>query len=117
MHEKSLVQSLLTQVEQLRVQNDATTVDRVTVEIGPLSGVEPDLVQTAFDEVAPERFASPPMLDIRLVRMQIRCRTCRHEAAVEGVTLKCPECESTKVQIIRGDEFRLIDVSMQVPVP
>jgi hydrogenase nickel incorporation protein HypA/HybF len=73
-------------------------------------------VQSAFNELAPEQFDAPLVLDIRLIRMQIRCRSCRHVAAVEGITLKCPECGSSKVQIIRGDEFRLIDVSMQVPV-
>ena len=116
MHEKSLVQSLLTQVEQLRVQNAATSVHRVTVEIGPLSGVEPELVQSAFNELAPQQFDTPLVLDICLIRMQIRCRSCRRVAAVEGITLQCPECGSSKVQIIRGDEFRLINVSMQVPV-
>ena len=116
MHEKSLVQSLLNQVEQLRMQNNATSVGRVTVEVGPLSGVEPELIRSAFDELASTQFESPPALDIRLIRMQIRCRSCRHETEVEGMTLQCPECASIKVQIVRGDEFRLIDISMQVPV-
>ena len=116
MHEKSLVKSLLTQVEQLRVDNHATYVDRVTVEVGPLSGVEPELIRSAFDEVASEQFEVAPVLDIRLIQLQIRCRSCLHEASVEGLTLQCPECKSSKVQVIRGDEFRLIDVSIQVHV-
>lgn len=116
MHEKSLVRSLLKQVDQLRIENKALSVGLVTVELGPLSGVEPQLIHTAFEELVTEYFDDQPTLKIRLVPLQIRCRSCHHESAVEGITLECPKCASTKIQIIRGDEFRLLDVSMQVSV-
>lgn len=114
MHEQSLVRSLLKQVDQLRIDNDAISVGMVTVELGPLSGVEPELIAVAFRELVSDYFDEQPTLNIRLVPLQVRCRSCRHESAVENITLECPECSSTKVQIIRGDEFRLLDVSMQV---
>ncbi len=116
MHEKSLVRSLLKQVDELRIENNALSVALITVELGPLSGVEPQLIQVAFGELVAEYFDEQPTLDIRLVPLQIRCRSCRHESAVDGITLECPECSSTKVQVIRGDEFRLLDISMQVSV-
>jgi len=116
MHERSLVHSLLTQVKQLSNQHDAETVDSVTVEIGPLSGVEAELVREAFDELAAEHFTNCPLLHIDLVPLQIRCRSCGRESSVSELSLKCPECASSRVHIVRGDEFRLIDVAMQVPV-
>lgn len=115
MHEKSLVRSLLKQVEHIRKQNKAVSVDRITVEIGPLSGAEAELVQSAFDELAPQQFADRPVLDIQNVKLQIRCRECLQESAISGITFHCPDCQSSRVQVVRGDEFRLIDVSMQVP--
>ncbi len=116
MHERSLVQSLLMQVERLRAEHDAVAVDMVKVEIGPLSGVEPQLVQQAFDELVTERFSPVPSLEIRMVPLQIRCRSCGRESSVRGLSLKCPECASSRVHVVRGDEFRLIDVDLQVPV-
>ncbi len=116
MHERSLVHSLLKQVKQFSDQHEAESVDAVTVEIGPLSGVEAELVREAFEELASEHFTSCPLLHIDAVPLQVRCRSCGRASSVSGMSLKCPECASSRVHIIRGDEFRLIDVAMQVPV-
>lgn len=116
MHERSLVQSLLTQVEQLCQQHDALSVETITVEIGPLSGVESELVRLAFDELVSEYFDNSPQLHIDTIRLRLRCRSCGRESSVDGVSLKCPECASVRVHIVRGDQIRLIDVAMQVPV-
>lgn len=116
MHEKSLVRSLLKQIEQIRVDNDAVCVDVVAVELGPLSGVEAELIASAFDEFVGEYFDPPPGLDIRIVPLRLCCQSCLRESAVDGLSLQCPECASTDVRVIRGDEFRLLDVSLQVPI-
>ena len=49
MHEYSVVQSLLESCEEHARVNEASKVTKVVVKIGVLSGVEPDLLQTAFD--------------------------------------------------------------------
>ena len=116
MHEKSLVRSLLKQVKAIGMDNGAVQVDAVTVELGPLSGAEPELVAAAYDELVTEYFEVIPQLDVHTVPLQLRCRFCLRESAADGLSLVCPVCTSLDVQIIRGDEFRLIDVSLQVPV-
>lgn len=114
MHERSLVRSLLNQVERLRLEHHALSVDVVTVELGPLSGVEPELIRSAFEQLAPLQFTSTPRLDVQLIDLTIRCRKCKVEAAVPQITFQCPACFSSRVQVIRGDQFRLIDVSLQI---
>ena len=47
MHEESLVRSLLEQVRRLVREHAAETVERIEVEVGPLSGVELDLLRSA----------------------------------------------------------------------
>lgn len=49
MHEYSIVQALLDQCEHYAKENDAEIVTKVTVKIGKFSGVEPYLLETAFD--------------------------------------------------------------------
>ena len=49
MHEYSVVQSLLESCEEHARVNEASKVTKVVVKIGVLSGVEPDLLKTAFD--------------------------------------------------------------------
>ena len=50
MHEYSIVQSLLESCEEHAKSNDAKKVTKVVVKIGVLSGVEPELLQTAFED-------------------------------------------------------------------
>ena len=52
MHEASLVESLLEQVQTLVSEHGGGDVEVVEVEIGPLSGVEPELVDLAFQRLA-----------------------------------------------------------------
>jgi hypothetical protein len=47
-HEYSIVQSLLERVESEARQHEATAVHRIHLRIGELSGVEIDLLDTAF---------------------------------------------------------------------
>ena len=48
MHELSVCQGLLDQVAGIARQNQATGVKLIRLRIGPLSGVEPQLLEQAF---------------------------------------------------------------------
>ena len=62
MHEHSLVHALLEQVERLAGEQGAGEVEEVRVQLGPLSGVEPLLVKTAFEMLAPATIAGQALL-------------------------------------------------------
>ena len=49
MHEYSIVQALLERVEAEAAARGAVAVERVVVQIGELSGVEIELLATAYD--------------------------------------------------------------------
>lgn len=51
MHEYSLAQALVERVEREALARGATAVYRVTVRIGPLAGVEPELLVTAYGQL------------------------------------------------------------------
>ena len=48
MHELSVCQGLIRQVEQIAAQNEARAVGKILLKVGALSGVEPDLLKHAF---------------------------------------------------------------------
>ncbi|MEZ6061336.1 MAG: hydrogenase maturation nickel metallochaperone HypA [Planctomycetaceae bacterium] len=108
----SLVRSLLTQVEQLRLQHGAATVTRIEVELGPLSGVEPLLVSDAFERLVPATNSPGAELAIREVPLGGICRDCGNDFVVESFRFECPGCGSRSVQVSRGDEFRLLNVTL-----
>jgi len=49
MHEFSIVQSLLNLIEENARKNSAKSVSKVVVKIGKMSGVEPHLLEIAFN--------------------------------------------------------------------
>ena len=52
MHELSLVQGLLSQLQTLAQQHSAISISRVRVEVGPFAGIVIDSFQFAFDILA-----------------------------------------------------------------
>ena len=77
MHEESLMRSLLKQVEQLAQQHQAISVEEIEVEIGPLSGVEPLLLSSAFDRLKDDApICANAVLEIKTVDLLVKCRDC-----------------------------------------
>ncbi|MGE3315188.1 MAG: hydrogenase maturation nickel metallochaperone HypA [Planctomycetaceae bacterium] len=112
MHEYSLVRSLLNQVAEVMASHRACAVERVRVEIGPLSGVEPELVSLAFEQLVGETPCRGAVLTIERVPLSCCCRDCDAQFDLVGFDFRCPHCESRSVQVIRVDEFRLLDVTV-----
>ena len=115
MHERSLVQSLLNQVSGIQQQHHAVAVSRVTVELGPLSGVEADLVRAAFEELTSAHKPFAPVLVIRKIGLTLTCSECGSKSVSEKIDFQCCHCGSSQVRVTGGDEFRLIDVDLEGP--
>lgn len=114
MHEESLIRSLLHQVAELSQQHHATAVEEIEVEVGPLSGVEPLLLQDAFQRLRDE-FSWPKVeLSVLEVGLDVLCGSCQCESQLRDFHFVCRECGSTSLQILRGDAFRLLNVRMQI---
>lgn len=127
MHERSLVKSLLQQVNRVTKENDGAEVVEVIVEIGPLSGVEMNLVRIAFDELCgvvdlvkdPEGDGSlarsttaGARLHIVEVPLSVRCTRCDIVSELTDFVFRCGRCGSGKVTVVGGDEFRLISLTL-----
>jgi len=113
MHEESLVRSLLRQVELIADENGATEITEIEVEIGPLSGVEPLLVESAFARVAVSTACGSAKLSIQQVDLEALCENCGQKFEMRELRFCCPCCDANRIRIIRGDEFRLMNVTLE----
>lgn len=113
MHEASLVQSLLAQTAAIMEQHGGRSVESIRVEVGPLSGVEPLLVKSAFERMCDSTPCRGAILTLEEVPLSARCRRCGAEFKIEAFRFVCPFCESTLLQVTKGDEFRLLDVTIR----
>lgn len=112
MHERSLIRSLLRQVEQIVAVEGGGKVTEIRVKVGDLSGVEPLLFQTAFDDMVPSVFSSDCRLALEIVSVTAVCNECEHQFEIVDFQFRCPECQTKSVQVIQGDEVTLISVSI-----
>lgn len=113
MHEYSIVESLL---ERARVETEARGGRRVTrlhVRIGEVSGVDPDLLATAYETFRERSLCADAPLDIRRVPAAWSCPRCCAPIPA-GAVLRCPEC-AVPAQLVEGDEIVLDRIEMEVP--
>jgi len=113
MHELSVCEALLTQVRSTAESNRATGVGRITVRLGPLSGVEPDLLAQAFTIARNGPMTEQASLVIEAQPIRIRCRDCGNENEARANQLLCKACKSFRVDLISGDELLLARVELQ----
>ena len=113
MHELAVCESLLTQVRATAQANQAASVGRVTVRLGPLSGVEADLLAQAFTIARNGPMTSEATLTIETQPVRVRCRDCGNENEAATNRLLCGACESYRVDLISGDELLLAQVELR----
>ena len=113
MHEYSIVQALLEKVEHEAKRHDASHVHRVSVSIGELSGVDIDLLRTAFDTIRHRTMCGMATLDVRSVEARWQCRAC-HAPVARGGALRCRQC-GEPAQLACGDEIMLDRIEMEAP--
>lgn len=107
MHELSICQALIEQVERLARENEAQRVVSIVVTVGPLSGVEPDLLEHAYPLAAHGTVAEHARLVVERTPVRVRCRKCEGETEVEMNRLICGQCGEWQVNVIEGEELLL----------
>lgn len=112
MHEYSIVQALLARVQAEVEARDATAVHRLRVRIGELSGVEIDLLQSAYELFSPQSVCDGAPLEIVPVAARWACPTCAR-TMLRGEILRCPDC-SLPARLIEGSEIVLERLEMEV---
>lgn len=115
MHEMSLVQGLFDQLKELARQNNVNKVLRVTMEIGPLSGVVIDSFQFGFDALSEDDpMFTEAVLEIEIPLVTYRCPSCSHEITTSAERPeKCEQCQEPILIPSGGDDLILKQVEME----
>jgi len=112
MHEYSIVQSLLDSCDKNAQENNATKVTKVVVKIGVMSGVEPDLLQTAFDTFKEKTVCEEAEFIINMQKVLVLCLDCNSENELQKLQYLCPKCESSNLQILDGEDMYLMQLEL-----
>lgn len=116
MHELSVCQSMLRQVEAIVAQHGAHTATAIKVQIGPLSGIEPQLLAQAFPIASAGTVAEGATLYLETLAVRVRCQHCGAETEASVNRLLCGECGDWQTQLLSGDELLLASVELDTPL-
>jgi hydrogenase nickel incorporation protein HypA/HybF len=113
-HELSVCQALLAQVTEIATDRGACTVAQIIVEVGPLSGVEPALLASAFEIVRAGSCAANATLLIETMAVTVSCLSCGAESQTRPNRLLCAACGGYRTRVVAGDELRLRRVDCMI---
>jgi hydrogenase nickel incorporation protein HypA/HybF len=112
MHELAVCQGLLSQVEEIAEREDAQSVELIRLRIGPLSGVEPELLRQAFSIARAGTIAANAELLIEDLPVKILCSQCGAYSEAPPNRLLCANCGDYRTQLQSGDELLLASVEL-----
>ena len=113
MHELSVCLSLLEQVGSIAAQKKSTRVTRIELRVGPLSGVEADLLRNAWPLACAGTIAVDAELVIEEADVVVRCSVCAAETTASPNRLLCGECGDFRTNLVSGDEMILQRVELE----
>ena len=113
MHELSICQNALSQIEKLAHQHAANAVCRVHVQIGPLSGVDADLLANAFPIAIAGSVADGAELVVETLPLRVHCSKCGSDSEVRPNHLACPSCGNWQTSLISGHEIILSSIELE----
>jgi hydrogenase nickel incorporation protein HypA/HybF len=113
MHEVSIVEALIEQVEgEVERAGASGRVTRLGLSIGRLSGVHADSIRFAFELLSPGTILEGADLEIDEPRAVCVCSACGARTELEELSLDCPGCGDVDITLHGGQEMLLqtIDV-------
>lgn len=114
MHELSICQGLIGQVESIALQHNAYAVDKIVVRIGPLSGVEIPLLHQAYTLARAGTVAANAQLVTEPQPVRVACETCGAETTAQVNRLLCGVCSDYRTRLVSGDEMILARVELNL---
>jgi hydrogenase nickel incorporation protein HypA/HybF len=112
MHELSVCQALVRQAETIARQQAAQHIAAIRLRIGPLSGIEPHLLEQAYPAACRGTLLENSGLTIEHAPIRVQCRRCGACTDADISCLVCAECGDGNTQLISGDEMLLVDIEI-----
>lgn len=112
MHELSLLQGLVEQVEAAARAEGAARVASVTLRLGALSGAEREPLEFCFPMAVEGTLLEGARLAVEPVPVRVRCRGCGAESEPEPPLVACARCGGGDVELLAGRELEVSEMEV-----
>lgn len=113
MHELAVTQSILNIALENAQKVDAKQITGINLQVGQMARLVDDSIQFYWDILSEGTIAIGAKLNIERMPIEMRCFDCGQIFFPSPDTFDCPECSSIRVQVIQGDEMRVVSIDVE----
>jgi hydrogenase nickel incorporation protein HypA/HybF len=106
-HELSVAENIIDVVLQEIDRQQLPPVQKIAVQVGALSAVDPEALRFAFEAIRSGTPLAHTTLEIESVPVQGQCNDCHQGFSVEDLVFACPACQSGRIQLTQGEELHI----------
>lgn len=113
MHELGVTFYVADDVKKVAAENNIQRVNSVTIELGEVSTVVPELLVDCWNWARKKE----PVLEacemkVEIIRAVTFCEDCRQEYETVKYAKICPYCKSENTYLLRGNEFMIKEIEV-----
>jgi hydrogenase nickel incorporation protein HypA/HybF len=113
MHELAITESLLETVLNHGSDSRAKKIINIYLTIGELSSIVDISVQFFWDIVTKNTIAENSKLKFKHIKAEFICNDCTTKYGLGCHHLICPNCNSSNISLLAGDEFILQAIDIE----
>ncbi|MBN2453841.1 MAG: hydrogenase maturation nickel metallochaperone HypA [Candidatus Omnitrophica bacterium] len=106
---KEILNALNTRAKSLEKGRKISAINAV---LSPLSHVKPEGLVETFRVMAKGTEFENIVLNIKPLKLILKCRACQKDSKVDKPTIKCPACGSPDFDIIHDKEFSIESIEV-----
>ncbi len=112
MHEMSLAQGVIEAVEAQAGPGAFSRVERIVLEVGALSCVDPHALEFCFGAVSKDTLAEGAALEIRTPPGTAHCFGCEADVTIARRGEGCPVCGSYQLVVTGGEDLKVKEMEV-----
>lgn len=113
MHELSIAIEIISIAEEEAKRKKTVSIVKVELEIGKLSGVEPDALMFAMEEAVKSTQLETTQIVYHFVEPLAVCEECCNEFSTYDHFKVCPVCNSVQTNFIKGKELKIRSIELE----
>ena len=112
MHEMSITQNILDDVEQSLSKAQYSKVINIKIKVGEFTALDPSSLQFCYKALTNGTKFEDTELLIEIIPLVGHCNSCKKEINIDNFLFVCGACGSSNIDIVSGQELILSEINV-----
>ena len=114
MHDLTFTKEILSALnDRLNTIPKGSRIVAVNASLSPLSHVKPETLTETFKAMTNGTEFKDVTLNIKVLQLEIKCRSCKHNFRVDRPTTSCIKCNDSDLDIVFNKEFLVDSIEIE----